>query len=605
MITINNKIDCCGCNACGDICAHKAITFNTDEEGFQYPVVNKDKCVDCGLCDKICPILQVDDLKKNDYEVPICYAAQCKNLESLFNSTSGSAFATLAERMYKMGGYVGGAIFNEDYSVKQFISSNKTDLEKIRNSKYAQSNSEGFYISVRDLLKSNEKVLVCGLPCQIAALKSFLRKDYDNLITIDLICLGINSPKILRKYLDYLEEKHNSKIVYYKAKNKELGWRQLTTKVVFENGEVEYDKCDTNPFTYGFISTHAFSRPSCYECKFKGNPRIADITIGDLWGAENIVGTKYDHDLGTSVVLINSRKGHEYYNSCKSAFKDIEIPYNDVLKCNSALIKSLSKPNIDRKVFFKDLNNLRFDELSNKYIHVPALQPISKKRKIKNAVKFLYNVGRVSRFSITTWAKNIYFNLFHPAIKTNILTGKHLLIYPHCVLEISRKSNVLIEGLLLFGFKRVKGSKLESRLLVEEGAILNAGSGFIYYGADIEVFKGAKLALGKNITFNIQSTIICGDSIKIDDDVCFGRNVTVRDNNGGHFMSRRMYKDKRPVSICQHAWLTEQVMVMPGAKIGVGVIVGARSTVSGKLPNFTLATGTPAVVVDENIYWKK
>ena len=605
MINIINKIDCCGCNACGDICAHHAISFSLDEEGFLYPHVDNDKCVNCGLCEKICPILHSSEQKRVNYDVPRCYAAQCKNLESLFNSTSGSAFATLAERMYKIGGYVGGAIFNEDYSVSQFISSNKADLEKLRNSKYAQSNSEGFYISVRNLLKAGENVLVCGLPCQIAALKSFLHKEYDNLITIDLICLGINSPLILRKYLDYLEAKHNSKIVYYKAKNKELGWRQLTTKVIFENGDVEYDKRDTNPFTHGFISTHAFSRPSCYECKFKGVQRIADITIGDLWGAEHIVGQEYDRDMGTSVIMVNSDKGQIFYDSAKFAFREIEISYDKVLKENSALVSSLSKPQINREIFFKDLNHLSFDKFADKYIHVPALQTISSKRKIKNILIFFYRIIQTSGLSITSFVKNIYYNLFHSAIQTSISNNKYLLLYPNSILQISKKSNVIIDGILQYGEKRVKGSKLESRLLVEDDALLKTSGGVIAYGADIEVFKGARLELGKDITFNMQSTIICGDSIQIEDDVCFGRNVTVRDNNGGHFMSRRMYKDKRSVFIGQHAWLTEQVMVMPGAKIGVGVIVGARSTVSGKLPNFTLATGEPAVVVDENIYWKK
>lgn len=157
MIDIKNKVDCCGCNACGDICAKKAISFKTDIEGFWYPIVDKEKCVDCGLCETACPIIQVDKYKKNDFDKPECYAVQNKNLEALFNSTSGSAFSALAEKMYKDGGFVGGAIFNDDFSVKQFISDDKKDLEILRNTKYVQSNSEGFYLQVRDLLKAGEK----------------------------------------------------------------------------------------------------------------------------------------------------------------------------------------------------------------------------------------------------------------------------------------------------------------------------------------------------------------------------------------------------------------------------------------------------------------
>lgn len=605
MINITNKAECCGCNACGDICAKKAITFKTDNEGFWYPEVNKDLCTDCGLCEKVCPVVHADELKKNDFNPPKCFAAQCKNLESLFNSTSGSAFATLAEKMYKMGGYVGGAIFNEDYSVTQFISSNKADLDKIRNSKYAQSNSEGFYIAVRDLLKAEEKVLVCGLPCQMAALRSFLRKDYENLIIVDLICLGINSPKILKAYLCNLEEKQGSKIVYYKAKNKELGWRQLTTKVVFENGEVLYDKRDTNPFTHGFISTHAFSRPSCYECRFKGNPRISDITIGDLWGAERIVGKNYDGDMGTSVLMINSQKGMDFYDSMKSNFRETEIPYEEVLKGNPALVVSLSRPDIDREVFYKDLDGMSFDDFAAKYIKVPAFQPLSLKRKVLNNAKFWYYVLKASGMSLTTWWKNIRYNFLSKNVKSNITEGRYMIIYKHCIMDISSKSAVDLNGIFVFGHKRVKGSCLESRLLLDPGATLKVGTCYIAYGADIEVFRNASLSIGSGCHLNMQSTIICGEKITLADDVCFGRNVTVRDNNGGHFMSRRTYKDKRAVTIGQHSWLCEQAMVMPGAKIGVGVIVGARSMVSGKLPNFTLASGTPAEVVDEDIFWKQ
>lgn len=604
MIKIINKTDCCGCNACGDICPKQAISYTTDNEGFWYPEVDMEKCVDCGLCEKVCPILQIDALKKNDFESPICFAAQNKNLESLFNSTSGSAFAAFAAKIYKDKGFVGGAIFNEDYSVRQFISNNKEDLEQLRNTKYVQSNSEGFYTEVQSLLKEGNKVLVCGLPCQMAALRSFLRKDYENLVIVDMICLGINSPLILPAYLHWKEEQHGSKLVYYKAKNKELGWRQLTTKMVFENGDVEYDKKDTNYFTQGFISTHAFARPCCYDCKFKGTPRIADITIGDFWGAERYVGKEYDQDLGTSIVLVNSKKGEDFYKSVRKAFRDKPVEYEAVRKGNKALDISLSRPSFDRAEFYRDLSELAFKEFADKYIKVPAEQLPTFRRKIKNLLRFGYGIMRASGFNLRTWGKNLYYNFFCRRFTTDILAGKYMIINKYCVLDISKSAKVNIDGGFVFGVKRIKGTHLESRLLVEEGAVLNIGSGYICYGADIEVFPKATLELGHYIAFNMGATIICGDHITIEDNVSFGRNVTVRDNSGNHFMSRKIYKNKRPVTIAQHSWITEQCLVMPGSKIGVGVIVGAGSMVQGKLPNFTLATGRPAVVVDEDIFWK-
>lgn len=604
MINIINKVDCCGCNACADACAHKALSFQVDNEGFMYPIVDLKKCTDCGLCERVCPIINIDKLKKNDFDIPECYAVQNKNLESLFNSTSGSAFAALAERMYKMGGYVGGAIFNDDYSVSQFISADKADLQKLRNSKYVQSDSQGFYKEVRNLLRQGNKVLVCGLPCQIAALRAFLHKDYENLITVDLICLGINSPKILRGYLDYLEDKYGSKVVYYKAKNKELGWRKLTTKVVFENGKVVYEDKDKSYFTYGYVSTHAYARPSCYDCKFKGFPRIADITIGDMWGAERLVDRDMDNDLGTSVIMFNSQKGKIFYQEMKSAFKEKHITLEDVLKNNKALVKSMAKPSIDREEFYKDLSSKPFKDVAKKYIKLPSEQSKNVKQKVKNIVKYLYYTVNASKWSITTLWQNIYYNLFCKQFKTDVLSGKFIIFYKHSIVNVSKTAKVELAGVFHYGTKRVKGSHLESRLLVESNSTLKLGSGRIFYGADIEVFPKSEMEIGHDVVFNLNATIICDDKITIGDYVRIGRDVTIRDNSGNHFMSRRTFKNKRAISIGQHTWLCEKVIVMPGTKTGTGVVVSAGSLASGKYPNFTLVSGSPAVVVDEEIYWK-
>lgn len=151
MIQITNKVDCCGCNACGDICPKEAIAFKTDIEGFWYPVVDKEKCIDCGLCEKTCPIIHAQELKKNDLAQSVCYAAEHKSLEVVFDSTSGGLFSALADIVYRDKGHVGGAVFNDDFSVRHYISNEKRDLPRLRSSKYLQSNSEGFYREVKNL----------------------------------------------------------------------------------------------------------------------------------------------------------------------------------------------------------------------------------------------------------------------------------------------------------------------------------------------------------------------------------------------------------------------------------------------------------------------
>ena len=605
MIDIKRKEDCCGCNACGDACPKGCITFETDIEGFSYPVVDKDTCINCHLCEKVCPIINIDKLKKNDFKQPETHAAVSKNIMTRFASTSGGMFTVLAQQMYKQGGYVGGAIFDEGWMVSQLISNDKADLEKIRGSKLHQSNSQGFYDKVKELLKAGEKVLVCGMPCQMAALRAFLKKDYENLIIVDLICRGINSPKVFQKWLTFLEEEYGAKVKHFRVKSKELGWRKLTTKVEFENGKVLYDTNDTNYFTIGYLSTGVYCRPCCYECKFKGFPRIADITIGDYWGAGNTIGEDMDGDIGTSVVLINNEKGKSYFKSLPRKLKEKEVPFDVVVKGNPALVSSLQPPIVNREEFYKDLDKHNFKEIAAKYIHRHIAKEPSKQRPLRNIARFVLNVKGVSGWSISTYWKNIKYNLLSKNVHTNISHAQYLLITKHTILDIAKHADINVKGKGTLGTKRIKGSTLETRILVENGASLDfKGDATIMYGADIEAFNNSKIIFGKSFISNINFTCIAADKIEIGDNVSFGRDCVVRDNNGGHYISRRGFKNAHPITIGQHWWVCESSTLMAGTKLGTGVIVGAKSFVRSSIPSFTMAMGHPAEVVDEDIYFK-
>lgn len=604
MINCVSKEQCCGCKACGDICPKKAITFKTDIEGFWYPEVDRELCIGCNLCEKVCPIINIDALKKNDLQQSECHAAINKNIEVRFDSTSGGLFSALADATYKAGGYVGGAIFTEEFGVKFFISNNKKDLTALRSSKYLQSDTEGLYVAVRDLVQAGEKVLVCGSPCQMAALRAFLKKEYENLTIVDFICRGTNSPKVFRKYLDYLEDRFGSKVVYFKAKNKELGWRQLTSKVCFENGQTLYDTKDTSFFTTGYLSTGVYTRPSCYDCKFKGFPRISDITLADFWGAEKVVGKELDEDIGTSLVMLNSQKGLRYFESIKNRILEKQIPFNTILAGNPALTKSLNPPLVNRNEFYKDLDELPFKKVAEKYIvRTIDIKP-SWKRQIKNVLRFIKAVLKTSRFNIGVICKNLYYNLLCSQVKANILFGNYILIYKNVVLDIQKTAKIELNGVFSIGWKKFHKSNLETRLLVENDAMLKINSDWtLAYGSDVEVFKGALLNIEGGAT-NINATIICGEKIHLGKGVMLGRDVTIRDNNGNHYIARRGYKNTRPVEIGQHAWLCEGCTVIAGAKIGDAAIVGAKSLVAGPVPAFSMVAGNPAQVVDEDVYWK-
>lgn len=610
MIEIKNKVDCCGCNACGDACAHDAITFKTDIEGFWYPEVDKEKCVDCGLCEKVCPIINVDKLKKNDIAEPICYAAVHKNYEVRFDSTSGGLFSAFAEKFYRDKGYVGGAIYNDDWSVRQYISADKADLPKLRSSKYQQSSFEGFYKQVRDLVKQGEKVLVCGSPCQMAALRAFLNyKEYENLLILDFVCRGTNSPMISRKFSEMLEAKHQSKIVYRKAKNKELGWKNLTLKLTYANGVNEYLPKDANPFTRGYLGTGVFCRPSCYECKFKGFPRIADISLADFWGIEKIEPKMFDN-IGTSLVLINNEKGKRFFDSIEQKLRSVKLPYETALAGNPSILQPLQVAKIDRKAFFEDAQKMDFGQLSNKYFP-DRNTGLTVKHIIKKCLQITRDVLRFTPiWSLSPKWKFIYYNFLCRNIHTNIFRDGYFLPSSHTVINISKNAKVLLNNRFRFGMKRIKGSRLESRLLIEDGATVEINSKFgVLYGADIEVFKGATFKVG-GADFdtmggpNINFTLICGNRIEIGYHVMMGRNVTIRDNNGGHYLSMQGYKESQPVKIGNHVWLCEGCTIMPGAKIGDGAIVGAGSVVYGHVPPYSLVSGNPAKVVQTNTYWK-
>lgn len=597
MISITNKTNCCGCNACGDACPVGAITSRTDNEGFWYPDVDEGKCIDCGLCEKVCPIVNVEDLKKNDYVQPICYAAENKNLEVVFDSTSGGAFSALAEKMYRDGGYVGGAVYTDDFYVEHFISNDKKDLPRLRSSKYLQSSVEGFYNQVKQLLDGGEKVLVCGTPCQMAALRAFLGKDYDKLIIVDFVCRGINSPKVWRKYLDSFEERYGSKVAYCKFKSKEFGWRNLTFKAVLENGKAYYETKSQSIFTKGYLQTGVYCRPSCYECKFKGYPRMADISLADFWGIEK-VDKSMEKDLGTSLLMINSKKGEAFLEGARQRLNLIPVQFEKAEAGNPALNKPLAAPKVDRARFFEDLDKMSFTQVAEKYFEDGK---VSGKKKLKKNINLFREVLKKTKCNPRALIQFLKYNTLK-----EIAHGDMIVPTPHCVLEISKSANIIKHGMTILGEKiKFKKSKIETRLFVGDKATLELGDGIVIgYGADIEVFDNAKLKLCGHNGFNIGLTVICSHSVEIGSHTVSGRAVTIRDNNGQHYLNLPGYRDSRPVLIGEKVWLCEQCTIMPGVKIGDGSIVGACSLVASNVPAHSLVSGNPLQTMEEEVIWK-
>lgn len=602
MIEIENKTDCCGCQACGDICHAGAISFHPDHEGFWYPEVDRNKCTDCHLCEKICPVLNIDALKHHNKSAPKVFGGYNKDIVIRFDSTSGGVFSLLAQAMYKQKGYVSGAIYTDDFKVVNFISDDKKDLRRLRSSKYVQSNAEGLYKRIKSLLESGEKVLACGSPCQMAALRSFLRKDYENLIIVDFLCRATNSPKVFEKYKESLEARYGSKIVAIKDKNKDHGWHSLARKVTFENGQIYYGEGHEDDYRRGYHA-NVFERPSCYECKFKGIPRISDITLGDFWGIGS-VDLSLEQNLGTSLVMINSEKGEKYFDIIMDKLVMKEFSLDDIVPGNSTAIMGGKLPypaGIDRNEFFKALDEMPFDECAAKFFPYVSEQKVTLKRKIRT----MLGIVRRNVKNPAQLFRIFYWNYCHRAIHSDLLEGKYVNVLSHCAMDIAKTADVEIGGLVSFNQKRTRGSKGEFRLLVEDGATLTFGKGHSYfkYDSDVQVFKGAQLLIGRCST-NIGLKIVCSEKIVIGNDVHIGRDVWIRDNNGGHYVIVKGYKDKAPVIIGDNVWICSNVSITKGVTIGEGAIISSNSVVTTNIPAHCIASGNPAEVIAENVYWR-
>lgn len=365
MINLKNKTECCGCHACFNACPTGAIKMQEDEKGFKYPVIDKEKCINCGLCEKVCPIKNNTKVDNN----PIAYACFNKNEDIRKNSSSGGVFTLLASAIINQGGIVFGTDFDEYFNVKHIKVDKTEDLNRLRGSKYVQSDIGETYKQTKEALSKGIKVLFTGTPCQIEGLKSYLQKDYENLYTQDIICHGVPSRKVWNKYRDYRKKKDKEVPIYVSFRNKDNGWMHYNTFFKYKNKS--YKKAASMDLYMNAFLQNLSLRDSCFACHFKKNNRVSDITLGDLWGVNNILPEMND-DKGTSLVVINTEKGKKIFDEISKDIEYKEINLDDAIKYNHAMIKSVPE-NLNRDKFFKDLEKDDFDVVAKRYIKRPSL----------------------------------------------------------------------------------------------------------------------------------------------------------------------------------------------------------------------------------------
>lgn len=363
MIEISNKIDCCGCWACESICPKSCISMLEDEEGFRYPQVDKNVCIDCHLCEKVCPVINVQPEVKHGQHG---YLLQLKDDAIRKESTSGGSFTAIASWVIQHGGVVYGAAFDGmDNRVKHCAATTLAELGKFRNSKYVQSDIGDTYKDIKRNLQEGKWVAMSGTPCQIEGLVHYLRKPYDKLVLIDVVCYGIPSPGIFSDYLDYMQKKiggHFKKVLF---REKRLCYNYTSFSLYNENPKLDYHKgVESEPFMRSFFSDMNV-RPSCYDCKFKKRYRVSDFTIWDCYDVKQF--SKNFDDAGTNRVLVHTEKGMRILDEIKDSVKLEEYKDLDYLIADEiAMVKSVPM-SPKRSAFFLDYQNMEFDAFINKW----------------------------------------------------------------------------------------------------------------------------------------------------------------------------------------------------------------------------------------------
>lgn len=361
MITIE-KEKCCGCSACYNICPTHSIEMKADEEGFLYPVIDEKSCIKCGLCHKVCSF---KTKASERLSVPKTIAAKALNSTIREKSSSGGIFSVLAEAVLDNKGIVYGVSLSNDLKKAMHIrATNKAEYEKLRGSKYLQAEVGDVFQHVKDDLISGKEVLFSGVPCQIDGLKQFLGKEFAGLLTVEVVCHGVPSPKLWQKYLLDIEEQYNANVIGVNFREKRNASRDFGLEED-ENRIYYFVSQKQNPYMRMFLRNLCL-RPSCYSCNAKTHESSADLTLADFWGIERIL-PDMDDTKGTSLVFIHSEKGTNAINSVNKSLLYREVDFKTVIEENSSYYLSSVKPEA-RNNFFNDLSNKDFSYLTNKYV---------------------------------------------------------------------------------------------------------------------------------------------------------------------------------------------------------------------------------------------
>ncbi len=325
-------------------CPTDTLKLEKDKDGFLTVSVNEEKCINCGLCDKVCPMI-CNSMHEESREV---YAANWKDREKLKASSSGGAFGAFATEVLKNSGIVYGAAWKDSFSVEHIGIANINQLHLLQGSKYIQSNAFIVFSDIKKKLDDNIQVLFSGTPCQVMALRNYLKRDYSNLLLIDIVCHGVGNQTMLLKDIDYLEKKYKKKVKKISFRSKRRGWG-TSGLINFSDGVIDYN-ITNSPYYYFFLNASIF-RESCYRCPFANGQRVSDITIGDYWGIENAIqNSSLTSSDGVSCIIINTRVGSDFFEKVHSQFNLEKTTFKMIQMRNGQLVSPSKKSSDAEKV---------------------------------------------------------------------------------------------------------------------------------------------------------------------------------------------------------------------------------------------------------------
>lgn len=348
---------CTGCSACVEVCPVQAVTMQSDSEGFGYPSIASDLCIACGRCEAVCPV--TNSLHRENY-LETAAIVWAKNAALREQSSSGGAFSLLAKQVLSQGGLVFGCAMSEDCYYAQHVCVDTEDgLKLLRGSKYVQSSMGQTLREAKTALDYGKTVMFSGTPCQIAALRAFLgKRDDENLLTVDVICHGVPSPLVWKKYVKELEAEQAKRVRSVRFRDKENGWKCYSLVCEFDDGSRYSKKVTEDPYLRGFVS-NLYLRPSCYLCSFKGNNYASDITLADFWSEKECNPGPAD-DRGISLAIAHSQKGEEALCKLKEDGNVLEIPLENALRSNQSYYRSAP---------LNPLRNRALREMQRKDVH--------------------------------------------------------------------------------------------------------------------------------------------------------------------------------------------------------------------------------------------